>query len=52
MHQYIMQLHIILLKQKMAASQTWISRIKALIEFFLLQKFTPLLHTKMGISSL
>jgi len=42
MHQYITQLHIISLKQEMAAPLTWISHIKALLELFLLQRVTPL----------
>jgi len=42
MHQYVMQLHIISLKQEMTAPLTWISRIKALLEFFLLQRVIPL----------
>jgi len=42
MHQYIMQMHIISLNQQMTTPLTWISRIKALLEFFLLQRVTPL----------
>jgi len=43
MHQYITQLHIISLKQEMAAPLTWISHTKALLEFPFLSKMIPTL---------
>ena len=42
MHKYIMQFHIISLNQEMTPPLTWISHIKALLEFCLLQRVTPL----------